>query len=118
MEQEHIAAPSQVAGHDQSAARIRDLEAQVKTYRQAYESEGSKFDALSSRYEEERHSRGACEARLKHLMALLREAEQELYNIITAMGDEDEEPGRWRARFCRLVSAMKPVLTHRDCTSA
>ena len=105
---------SQVAAHDQ-AAMIKELEAQVKTYRHAYESEGSKFDALTSRYEEERHSRSACEARLRHVMALLREAEQELYGIITGMADEDEESGsQWRARFCKLVSAVRPALTHRE----
>ena len=106
-------APSQ-AGVRTEAERIKDLEAQVRTYRQAYESEGAKFDALSSRYDEDKHNTVACEARFKHVMALLREAEQELYNIITSMAQEDDSGNQWKARFCKLVSAVKPLLTHRE----
>ena len=105
-------ATSQCSGNE--SARVKELEAQVKTFQLAYESEGEKFDSLSSRYEEEKHSRMACESRLKHLVGMHRVAEQELYVIIAAMAEEDEGATAWKTRFCKLVSAVKPLLTHRE----
>ena len=43
-----------------------------------------------------------------------REAEQELYGTVTAMAAEDEDVTIWKARFCKLVAAVKPVLTYQE----
>ena len=89
----------------------RALHAEAKIHREAWEAEADKSAALSARYDALQAEDIAAQARLAHLVGMLRRAEAAFYDRLTTC---TFGPDAWRELYQHLLVSIQPLFMHRE----
>ena len=89
----------------------RALHAEAKIHREAWEAEADKSAALSARYDALQAEGIAAQARLAHLVGMLRRAEAAFYDRLTTC---TFGPDAWRELYQHLLVSIQPLFMHRE----
>ena len=93
-----------------SQQACRGFQAEVKIHREAWEAEADKNAALCARHDALQAEHAAAQARLTHLLGMVRRAEACFYDQLTSSAFG---PDGWRELYQQLVLSVKPLFVHR-----
>lgn len=95
----------------ESRQACNSLNLKAKIHREPWEADADKSAALSARYDALQAEHVAAQARLAHLIVMVRRAEACFYEHLTsnAFGADG-----WRELYQQLVGAVRPLFVHRD----
>ena len=93
-----------------SQQACRGFQAEVKIHREAWEAEADKNAALCARHDSLQAEHAAAQARLTHLLGMVRRAEACFYDQLTSSAFG---PDAWRELYQQLVLSVRPLFVHR-----
>jgi hypothetical protein len=105
-------APEPPAVRATAAQQLKQLEAELKIHKEAWQSESEKSVALAAKLADADRRHEVVAARLALILSMIRAAERAHYELVTTMS-LDTALG-WREIYQGLLKAVLPLFLHRD----